>query len=107
MLQVNLPYLSFPTPRNGGELKKLRIDWSDLEKVEVGENSGLPIPAKFTIDKDAELENCYLRLTTKKVGEFDVLFRSAALRDACLRGFKLIALTRDMRNSGSESIDDR
>jgi hypothetical protein len=89
--------------RNGGELKKLRIDWNDITAVEVGENYGLPLPTKFNLADGESLDNCFLRLTTKKVGDFDVLFKSQALRDSCLRGFRLVALTRADRNASGSS----
>ena len=82
--------------RSTAEMKKLRFDWDALNGAEESESSPhFIVPSKFKVAPGESIEKCFLKISTTDKGDFVLALKSHAMRDAALRGLKLVLLNRE------------
>ena len=90
--------------RTAGELKRLHFNWVDVISVEEGrEELSHSLPARFKIQPGDDRANCFVSISTKLKGNFQMVFKSELMRNACLKGFSLLIAKR--KSAGDESIE--
>ncbi len=81
--------------RSSAEMKKLRFDWDALNGAEESELSPhFIVPSKFKVLTGENIEKCFVKVSTKEKGEFLMALRSKGMRDATLRGLRLVLSNR-------------
>ena len=100
--------------RSTAEMKKLRFDWDSVTEVETSQSStSYILPLKFRLIDGENINDCFMKMVTLEKGEIQVAFKSQKLRDACLRGFRLMMQQRkkidssDDANTASNSSKDK
>ena len=94
--------------RSTAEMKKLRFDWDALNGAEESELSPhFIVPSKFNVFPGENIAKCFVKVSTKAKGEFLMALRSEAMRDATLRGLRLVLLNRqDAPTEGDSSSNN-